>query len=70
MKTASESIDVIIRRRRILFAGFVVRVEDTILPKCIIFGELVGGAGCVWGQEKKWIGCFLDGLLLSTPTSG
>ena len=62
MKTGSESIDVIIRRRRILFAGFVARVEDTILPKWIIFGELVGGAGCVWGQGEKWIGCFLDDL--------
>ena len=25
-------------------------------------GELVGGAGCVGGQEKEWMGCFLDDL--------
>ena len=23
---------------------------------------LVGGAGCVGGQEKEWMGYFLDGL--------
>ena len=43
-----------------MFAGFVVPMEDTTLPKCLIFGELVGGAGCVAGQEKEWMGCFLD----------
>ena len=30
--------------------------------KCVMFGEMVGGAGCVGGQEKEWIGCFLDDL--------
>ena len=39
-------------RRRILFAGFVVRMENTRLPKCEMFGELVGGAGCVGGLGK------------------
>ena len=47
--TWSESIEVTLRRRRILFAGFVVRMEDTRLPKCVMFVELVGGAGCVGG---------------------
>ena len=37
-------------------------MDDTRLPKCVIFGELVGGAGCVGGQEKEWMGCFLDEL--------
>ena len=27
-----------------------------------MFGEMVGGAGCVGGQEKGWMGCFLDDL--------
>ena len=48
--------------RRILFAGFVGRMEDTRLPKCVMFGELVGGTGCVGDQEKEWMGCFLDDL--------
>ena len=62
MKTGSESIEAILRRRRILFVGFVARVEDTRLPKCVMFAELVGGAGCVGGQEKEWMGCYLDNL--------
>ena len=38
-------------------------MEDTRLPKCVMFGEImVGGAGCVGGQEKEWMGCFLDDL--------
>ena len=60
IKTESESIQATLRRRRILFAGFVARMEDTRLPKCVMFGEMVGGAGCVGGQEKEWMGCFLD----------
>ena len=37
-----------------------------------MFGELVGGVGCVRGKVKKCMGCFLDDLraLLSLPTSG
>ena len=52
VKMGSESMERTIRRRRILFAGLDVRMEDTRLPKCVMFGELVGGAGCVGGQEK------------------
>ena len=37
-------------------------MEDTILPKCVMFGEMVGGAGCVRGQGKEWMRCFPDGL--------
>ena len=62
LKTGSESIAATLRRRRILFAGFVARMEDTRLPKCVMFGEMVGGAGCVGSQEKEWMGCFLDDL--------
>ena len=62
VKTGSESIEVTLCRRRILFARFVARMEDTRLPKCVMFGEMVGGAGCVEGQEKEWMGCFLDDL--------
>ena len=62
MKTGSKSIDATIPRRQILFVGFVARMEDTRLPKCVMFGELVGGVGCVRGQGKEWMGCFLDDL--------
>ena len=37
-------------------------MKDTRLPKCVMFGELEGGAGCVRGQEKEEMGCFLDDL--------
>ena len=37
-------------------------MEDTKLPKCVMFGEMVGGAGCVGGQEKVWMGSFVDDL--------
>ena len=60
IKTESESIEATLRRRRILFAGFVARMENTRLPKCVMFGELVGGTGRVGGQEKERMECFLD----------
>ena len=34
-------------RRRILFAEVVARIGDTRLPKCVMFGEAVGGGGAV-----------------------
>ena len=37
-------------------------MEDTRLPKCVMFRELVEGAGCVGGQEKEWMGCSVDDL--------
>ena len=62
IKTGSENIEATLRRRRTLFERFVARMEDTRLPKCVIFGELVGGAGCGGAQEKECMGCFLDDL--------
>ena len=52
IKTGSERIEVTTRRTRILFVGYVARMEDTRLPKCVMFGEVVGDAGCVGGQEQ------------------
>ena len=54
-KTASESIEAIVRRRRILFAGFVARIEEERLLQRVMFGELVGGKGYSGGQEKNWL---------------
>ena len=59
MKTGSESIEAIMRRRRILFAEFVARMEDTRLLKCVVFGELVGGAG---RKKKQWMDGWMDGV--------
>ena len=41
-----------------MFAGFVARIEDTRLPKCVMFGELVGGTDCVGGPGKRVDGVF------------
>ena len=60
LKTGSESIEATLRKRRILFAGFVARMENARLPKCVMFGEMIGGGGCAKGQEKEWMGCSLD----------
>ena len=62
IKTGSDSIETTVHRRRILLVGFVARMEDTRLSKYVMFGELVGGAGCAGGQEKERMGCFLDDL--------
>ena len=53
MKTESDSIEVIMRRRRTLLARFVARRENTGLPKNVMFRELTGGVGCVGGYEKS-----------------
>ena len=52
--------------------GFAVRRGDTTLPKHTMFGELVGGAGCVWGQKKGgWgVSWTTSELSASTLTSG
>ena len=39
-----------------LVCGICGAHGDTRLPKCVMCGELVGGAGCVGGQEKEWMG--------------
>ena len=44
-----------VRKRRILFAGFVTRMGEERLPQRVKFGELVGGKGYSGGQEKDWM---------------
>ena len=45
-----------------MFAGFVARMDNTRLPKYVMFGEFGGGRGLRGGQEKEWMRCFLDDL--------
>ena len=40
-------------------------MKDARLRKCVMIGEMVGGAGCVGGQENEWMGCVLDDLTQS-----
>ena len=44
-KTASESIEAIVRKRKKLFAGFVARMGEERLPPRVMFGDLGGGKG-------------------------
>ena len=43
LRTDSESVETTVRRRRILFAGFVARMGDECLPRRVMFGEMIGG---------------------------
>ena len=54
-KTTSESIGAIVCKRRILFAGFVARIEDERLLRRVMFGELVGGRSFSGGLKKDWM---------------
>ena len=51
-KTASESIQTIVRRRRILFTGFVVRIEKERLPQRVKLGRLLGVKATQGGKKK------------------
>ena len=51
IKTRSESIEATLRRRRILFAGFVVRMEDARLPS--VCSENWWGGRAAWGARNK-----------------
>ena len=51
-KTTSKSIEAIVPKQRILFAGFVARMGEERLPQRVMFRELVGGKGYAGGQEK------------------
>ena len=54
-KTASESIEAMVRKRRILFAGFVARMGEEHLSQRMMFGELAGDKGYSGGQDKDWM---------------
>ena len=55
-KSASESIQPKVRKRRKPFAGFVVRMGVERLPQKNIFGELDGNKAHSGGQEKRPVG--------------
>ena len=51
-KTASESVEAIVRKRRILFAEFVARIREERLPRRVMFGELLGVRATHGGKKK------------------
>ena len=51
LRTDSESIETTVRRRKILFAGFVARMGEERLPRRVMFREMLGGKGYSGGQD-------------------
>ena len=43
------------RKRRILFEGFVARMGEERLPQRVMFGELVGDKSYSGEQQKDWM---------------
>ena len=43
LRTDSERVETTVRRRRMLFAGFVARMGEEHLPRRVMFGEMLGG---------------------------
>ncbi|CAB1103333.1 unnamed protein product [Ectocarpus sp. CCAP 1310/34] len=50
-----ETIEATVRKRRLCFAGFVMRMEDSRLPKRMLLGAMAGGVGYRGGQESDWV---------------
>lgn len=50
--TASERIGAIVRKRKILFAGFVAHIGEVRLPRKVMFGELVGVKATEGGKRR------------------
>ncbi|CAB1116625.1 unnamed protein product [Ectocarpus sp. CCAP 1310/34] len=50
-----ETIEATVRKRRLCFAGFVMRMEDNRLPKRMLLGAMAGGVGYRGGQEIDWV---------------
>ena len=69
VKTGCENVETTVRKWRILFAGFVARMDNGRLPKRVIFGEVDGGKGHLGGQEQEWMGYLERDLsLFNFPT--
>ena len=50
-----ETIEATVRKRRLCFAGFVMRMEDHRLPKRLLLGTMAEGKGYRGGQESDWV---------------
>lgn len=68
-KTGCEYVKTTVRKRRMLFEGFVTRMGDETLPKRGLFVELEGGKGYLGGHAQDWMGCFAHYFsLFNSPT--
>ena len=54
-----------VRKARLRWAGHVSRMDDSRLPKKVLFGDIVGKGEARRGNPgKKWFGCFQEDLEL------
>ena len=60
----AETIEATVRKRRLLFAGRIMRMGDERLLKIVLLEEAVGGGSSVGGQEHDWVRR-IDGDLLT-----
>ena len=68
-KIGFENVETTVRKRRVLFARFVARMDNERLPKRVMFGEVDRGKGYFGGQEQDWMGCLQHDLsLFNLPT--
>ena len=61
-KTGCETIETTVRRRRLLLAGNIARMDKTRLPKRMMYGRIAddGRPRGGLGKKKSWAGCLKD----------
>lgn len=55
MADCTETIEATVRKRRLLFARFVMSTGDVRRPKRVMLGRLEGEEGYRGGQEDDWM---------------
>ena len=55
--TKMEPLEDTIRKYRLRWAGHVRRMDDTRLPKKILFGNVAGGKKSAGKPKKNWVDC-------------
>ena len=66
-----ESVEMIIRKRRLLFAGGVQRTQNERLTRRAMFGTLASGENPGPGRpETNWAQCLVDDLRVFRATEG
>ena len=70
-KAQCESVETIIRKRRLLFAGAVQRTTNERLTHRLMFGTMAGGENPAPGRpENNWAQCLADGIRVSQANEG
>ena len=63
-ETDCENVETTVRKRSMLFAGFVARTDNVRLRKRVIPGKVDGGKGYSGGQEQDLMSCLERDLSL------